>query len=204
MIEKKLLVLCITLTGLTPPVAQLKECKEVGPLRIPGCSNATLAELQLTNDKCGESIRIQKFTQWLDSIGKPCSTIVKDNSLRNRVQNDIAIYVKPFSTTVLERAFVAVGKWQKQNDLVRMLVPVKTRIDLPLIFRITDSLGIPENELSESLQNKTVITYVDSSRAEALRNGVTLTPTFVINGKRYQGYKDARWVLDAAENELEK
>lgn len=134
-----------------------------------------------------------------------CKRLYKDiaDSLKN-INGKIALYVKLFASSEANQALVAVRKWHKQGDLLYRLAPVKEMVTMDVVFHITDSLEIPHDELNKMVKSGEFRAYTDSSRAEGMRNGVEVTPTFFVNGKRYHGYKDIRWVLDAADYELWK
>jgi len=127
---------------------------------------------------------------------------VTDSIHARGLAEKIAVCAKPFGDTPLEYALVAAQRWQIQGTLLRALAPVKQRIDLQTVMHVIDSLGIPRREFSSRMQDRDVAALVKASRDEALANGVTVTPTFFVNGKRCQGYKDACWIVDAAEYEL--
>jgi protein-disulfide isomerase len=133
-----------------------------------------------------------------------CKRLYRDltDSLKsNNRSGKIAIAVKPFSTSLLDRALVAAQKWKKQGKILRALAPIKDRLTMETIMHIADSLHIPLAAFKKEIENDCTRSIAEMSRVEAVLNGVTVTPTFFINGKRYRGYKDARWVLDAAEYE---
>jgi hypothetical protein len=207
------------------------------------------------NQSCDIAIRLNRYFEWLDSLGKPCTEIEKSVKERYRYYledvrysvdlpefvfgdikspvllvayisiscplckklyrdladmlqqdrfNDVAFCIKPFAVTGLEEVLVLMQQKNMLDQFLRALVPVKERITMPIVNRIVDSLGVSLSDLKRSQDSLSTKNYLDSSRAEAIRNGVSVTPTFFINGKRYSGYKDARWVIDAVEYELEK
>jgi protein-disulfide isomerase len=116
----------------------------------------------------------------------------------------IAVCVKPFSQSQLEHALVATQKWNKQSEFLRTIAQVNDRITMEIVTLTIEKLKIPLAAFNEEINAKKTLTRVEASRAEALNNGVTSTPTIFINGKKYTGSKNAQWVIDAAEYELLK
>jgi hypothetical protein len=231
-------------------------CPEVKSFRIAQCGNATLEMLMKHWEPCALASRLAPFALWMDSLAKPCSTMISDlktryayfedtvrysidytgvsfegaadapvrivayismscpvckliysdlsDSLKNGRMHKMALYVKPVPATPLEYALAAFQKEHKQDALLRELAPIRERVDMPMILEIADSLGVPRQKVEQLSQSKAIMDYVASSRAEAIKNGVTATPTFFINNKRYRSYKGPRWVIDAADFELDK
>jgi glutaredoxin len=243
---------CIVLRSNAAEIA----CPEVAAFQITECGKATLESFSFEKSTCDPAFRIVQFVYWLDSLAKPCSTVIKSvreryafyrdttkypivypaaplagspdapvritayismscplckkicsdlaDSLQGRRARQMALYVKPASTTTLEHAFVAVQKCKKEAALFRALAPLKERVTMQTILGITDSIGINRQEFDRLLIDKATVAWTDSSRAEATRNGVTSVPTLFINGRPYPVYKTARWVIDAAEYEWKK
>jgi hypothetical protein len=247
------LAICL-LSATFQPVARDITCSEVKSLRIRECGDATLEVLNRQWDNCDIASRLLSFSHWMDSLSRPCSTIVGDlktrfayfedtvrfpidlsgvsfegpadapvrivlyvslscpvckwlycslsDSLKAGRINEIALYVKPFAVTPLERVFAVVQKERKQNELFHSLALVKERVTQEMVLRIADSLGISRQTTEKLSHSKAIADFVASSHSEAVKNGVTVTPTVFINGKRYHSYKNPRWVIDAAEFEL--
>lgn len=153
----------------------------------------------------GDSTASVKIMMYASMSCPLCKRLFKDaaDSLIKR-NKDVALYVKPFASSEPNQALVAIRKWNKHRELLYALAPVKEMVTMQIVFHITDSMNVPHDELNKIISSGEFRAYTDSSRAEGMRNGVDVTPTFFINGKRYHGYKDIRWVLDAADYELWK
>jgi protein-disulfide isomerase len=230
------------------------KCPQALLLSIDECKGETIESLMRKGSRCDIAKRLHSFERWLESIEKPCSTIVTDVKTRyayykdtDRVDIDtsdlafegaaqpkvkivayvslscplckrlyrditdslnvrrgpvkIAIAVKPFTSTPLDWALLASLRWKKQGDILRALALVKDRVTLDMVLHIADSLKIPLAAFKSDIEGDRTHFFSEVCKAEGIKNGVTVTPTFFINGKRYHGYKDARWVLDAAEFE---
>lgn len=107
--------------------------------------------------------------------------------------------IKPFPANKLNTALEALRYWNKQSSLLLSLASVKERITMDYILNFADSNGIPRDELLKKCDNEEIISSTESSYREAIRNGVSVTPTFFINGHPYRSYKDSQWVIDAVE-----
>lgn len=64
-------------------------------------------------------------------------------------------------------------------------------------------VGLDRAAFEDATRDPAVRDAVVASKKEGLRNGVEATPTFFINGRRWQGDLDADTVLDAIEEEAE-
>jgi len=231
-------------------------CPEAYDLRIHECGAKPLRSLVAAGNDCMTATRLLEFARWLESVEKPCSTIVSDVGARYASFRDTAVFpidysgvsfigrpeapvkiiayismscplckklyreiadslvspgrsdriafgVKPFAATQLEQALVAARNWDRQPRLLLALAPVTERITMNIVLKAADSIGIPAADFKRRIEDNQVAAQVAASRAEAIGNGVTVTPTFFINGKRYAGYKNSRWVVDAAEHEAQ-
>jgi glutaredoxin len=107
--------------------------------------------------------------------------------------------IKPFSSKPWDVALLASRTFGKQSVLLRSLANVSERISLAIILQKADSLGIPRKEFEKAIVDERIKDAADGSYREAVRNGVSLTPTLFIDNHRYKSYKDPRWVVDAAE-----
>lgn len=105
--------------------------------------------------------------------------------------------IKPFTVNRLNTALAAIGRWHGQASLLNSLAYVNERVSMERVLLLTDSLKIPRGDFLDSCNSSSMLSYVISSHDEGVRNGVSFTPAFFINGHRYQSYKDAQWVVDA-------
>jgi hypothetical protein len=109
---------------------------------------------------------------------------------------------KPFTSGTGDRALLAADRYKKYWDYIIALSNIKMRPDGPILLRVADSLGMPK-AFKNLLTDTTIRQRLEGFRKEGEINGVTMTPTFFINGKRYRSYKDPQWVVDAALYEYE-
>jgi protein-disulfide isomerase len=96
-------------------------------------------------------------------------------------------------------ALVASGRWHKQASLINALASVKDRITMEIITQVMDPLKVSQNDFANACKDRALISYVQRSYAEGIKNMVSVTPTFFISGHRYRCCKDIRWVVDAIE-----
>jgi protein-disulfide isomerase len=72
----------------------------------------------------------------------------------------------------------------------------------PLMAELADKLHLPKDELREALQAETYVERVKSDFIGGVRSGVNGTPTFFINGKRYEGSFEYEELLTAIQGQL--
>jgi protein-disulfide isomerase len=66
------------------------------------------------------------------------------------------------------------------------------QLGIPLLFELADQLGLPEEDLSDALENHEFLPRIRGDFLGGVRSGVNGTPTFFINGVRHDG----RWELE--------
>jgi predicted DsbA family dithiol-disulfide isomerase len=115
-----------------------------------------------------------------------------------------SLVAKPFTAGPGDRALMAAGQLKKYWEYICALQKIKIRPDDPVLLKIADSLKLPQTEFIDLLADGSTMQKLHEFREEGERNGVTLTPTVFINGKRYRSYKDPQWVIDAALYEYEQ
>jgi protein-disulfide isomerase len=111
--------------------------------------------------------------------------------------------IKVFSERSIDIALLAAGRFNRQCDLLLSLEDVKERISIPIIFRKAHEIGLPDSSFRALLQDSVLMKKARASVLEGEKIGVSVTPTVFINGRRYRGYKDPQWIVDAALYEYE-
>ena len=107
---------------------------------------------------------------------------------------------KPFSNTPQNKALMAAHSFNKFSEFMLSLAQRWGRVDENLIYTIADSLKIDMRTFRNLIENDPGIAkFVDESTQEGRANEVSLVPTIFMNGRRYDNYLDARWVVDAAQ-----
>jgi protein-disulfide isomerase len=131
-----------------------------------------------------------------------CKRVYKnlyDSVVTGSLKGKARLGIKPFSSKPWDLALLASRKFNRQADLIRSLAGVTERISLAIILDKADSIGIPRKEFEKAIDDARIKEAADESYREAVRNGVSLTPTIFIDNRRYKSYKDPQWVADAAE-----
>jgi hypothetical protein len=113
------------------------------------------------------------------------------------------LLAKPIGDGLGERALAAAQTEGKFWGLLLVLRGIKTRLSEDQIVHLADSIGLPEGRFRNLLKDPGISKHLEANSIEARKNGVSLTPTLFINGKRYASFKDPRWVVDAALYELD-
>jgi protein-disulfide isomerase len=142
------------------------------------------------------SLNIVVYVSMTCSLCKRLYDELLDSLEISPVGKSVNVIAKPFTTNEVDRLFTATAFWKKQSSLLRAIRPVKERITPELVYHITDSLGIPRDELVKMSSSSEITDLVKKSRDEGIRNGVSVTPTFFVNNIRYSSYKDITWILD--------
>jgi protein-disulfide isomerase len=79
------------------------------------------------------------------------------------------------------------GKFWEMHDL---LFENQSRLGEELFAELAEKLGLDAAELQDALANKTYEKHVRADFSGGVRSGVNGTPTFFINGDRYNGPMD--------------
>lgn len=108
------------------------------------------------------------------------------------------LMIKPFGASTQNHILVAALPKGKYFDLFLAIADVKVRLDPPLMLSIADSIGLSSKELMTLAKGAKADSLVLHSLAEAKKNDVPIAPTFFINHIRYKGFKDPKWLIDAA------
>lgn len=76
------------------------------------------------------------------------------------------------------------------------------RMDIESIVGYAKHLGLDEKQFIKDLQDKAMSDKVESDFESGVRSGVNGTPTFFINGKRFDGDWDEPYLLAALKEAL--
>lgn len=88
------------------------------------------------------------------------------------------------------------GKFWPMHDL---LLENQSRLSASLFAELTKSLGLNPAELEAALQKNTFERNVHQDFTGGVRSGVNGTPTFFLNGERYDGARDYQSMAAAME-----
>jgi protein-disulfide isomerase len=75
-------------------------------------------------------------------------------------------------------------------------------LSLPLLFRLAAALHLSDSALRDALENGTFEPKVRSDFVGGVRSGVNGTPTFFINGERYDGLQNFDVLAEAIDTRL--
>jgi protein-disulfide isomerase len=137
-----------------------------------------------------------------------CKLALKDMSTEvtsGKLAGKVILVAKPFSTGIADKALMLAHKQHKFWEFITVLQPVKQRLDRSLLITVAYNAGIQADSFTAMLDNPDTLIErtLNRSRDEAVRNGVTITPTIFLDFRRYRSYKDIRWLIDAAEYRYE-
>ena len=117
---------------------------------------------------------------------------------KGKLLNKARIGVKVLSAHPNDVSLLAAEKFGKQSEFLLSLAGVEERISLTIIKQKAHDIGIPDSEFCRLLRDPVLLRAAQASAQEGGKNGVTVTPTVFINGKRYRSFKDPEWIVDAA------
>jgi protein-disulfide isomerase len=76
------------------------------------------------------------------------------------------------------------------------------RLSTPLLFRLAWALGLSQTSLREALQRRLYAAKVRADFIGGVRSGVNGTPTFFLDGRRYEGLIDHAALVAAIDTRL--
>lgn len=140
------------------------------------------------------------ITAYASSTCNLCKVIVRaveDSILRGSLNSKAVLVIKPFSAGIGDMAKMAAFKQQQFKRYSDALAIITGRFTEKDLLTIADSIGLDMSAFTAALKDSTTRALLLKSRTEGVENGVEVTPTFFINGKRYRSYKDPQWIIDA-------
>jgi protein-disulfide isomerase len=140
------------------------------------------------------------ITAYTSSSCNLCKVIVRaveDSILHGSLKNKAILVIKPFSAGIGDMAKMAAFKQNQFKTYSDALAQITGRFTEKDLHSIADSIGLDMRSFTTALNDSTTRAFLLKSRAEGMRNGVEVTPTFFINSKRYRSYKDPQWIVDA-------
>ena len=91
------------------------------------------------------------------------------------------------------------GKFWEMHDAIFENQP---SLSLPLLAELSEALGLSAEEAGSSLKSHAFAEKVRNDFLGGVRSGVNGTPTFFINGQRYQGMYEFEDLVEAIDAEL--
>lgn len=157
-----------------------------------GTANCTLVEYgDYQCPYCGQAYPIVKRIQ--KHFGKKLRFVFRNFPLNE---------MHPYAEAAAETAEFAgsKGKFWEMHDLL-----YENQADLggPLYLKLAGDLGLSSADLRKSLEKREFLARVKSDFAGGVRSGVNGTPSFYINGERYDGSFEYEDLLGAIQGALE-
>ena len=108
----------------------------------------------------------------------------------------------PYARIAAEAAEASglLGKFWPMHD---MIYENQDDLSPESLAQWAQALGLAPIPFKEALKNPEIAKRIKEDRSSGIRSGVNGTPTFYINGKRFDGSPDYDSLLDALEAELE-
>jgi protein-disulfide isomerase len=182
--------------------AALKERYEGLTLNVPGARMAMSPFA--TAGKPGAPVVITVYMSGSCPLCKRLCTQLYDAVTIGPLAGVAILSVKPFTAGPADLALAGAEQCGAFWRYLRALAAVETRPDQKLLQHLADSRGLPAKRFGRALRSDSLVAALDGWGREGRALGVTVTPTFFINGRRYHGYKDSRWVVDATQYEQER
>ena len=88
--------------------------------------------------------------------------------------------------------------WQMHN----LIYENQQRLNLPTLIQLGQQLGLPAAEIERSVEEKTYQDKIQEDFIGGVRSGVNGTPTFFINGRKYNGSYALEDLISTIEQEL--
>ena len=120
------------------------------------------------------------------------------------IKKKAILYLKPILPNISNMALIAAQKMGKFWEYYHSLEKVKKRLDEKILLSKAKKLKLPLKEFKKMLYYEENKKLLQSYKAEAIKNGVEITPTLFINNRRYSSYKNPQWIIDLVEYEYEK
>ena len=139
---------------------------------------------------CGAAYPVVKRLQ--KTLGK---------KLRFVFRNFPVTQAHPYALIAAEAAEAAAlqGKFWEMHDL---LYENQTRLAPDIIPAWAKKIGLDLEKLGNDIKQGVVEQQIKEDRQSGIRSGVNGTPTFYVNGTRYDGSPDYDSLLEALESEL--
>jgi len=88
--------------------------------------------------------------------------------------------------------------WEMHNAIFEN----QPRLSLPLLAELAQALGLPSEDLLSALESREFLSAIKADFLGGVRSGVNGTPTFFINGYRYEGLNEFEDLAEAIDAEL--
>lgn len=82
------------------------------------------------------------------------------------------------------------GEKNRFWEMHDLLFENQARLGMPLLVELTQKLGLPIRDLENALENETYAPKIQKDFVGGIKSSVNRSPTFFINGERYNGNLD--------------
>ena len=120
------------------------------------------------------------------------------------IEKKAVLNLKPILPNISNMALLAAQKMGKFWEYYHSLEKEEKRLDEKILVSKAKKLKLPVEEFKKMLYDEESKKIIEGYKAEAIKNGITITPTLFINNRRYSSYKDPQWIIDLVEYEYEK
>ncbi len=124
---------------------------------------------------CGEAYPLVKRVQ--EQFGERLRFVFRNFPLRE---------AHPFAEVAAETAEFAAAHelfWEMHD----LLYEYQANLALPTLFQLAESIGLDSKKLETALERKIYVPKIQQDFMGGVKSGVNGTPTFFINGQRYNG-----------------
>lgn len=139
---------------------------------------------------CGNAYPIVKDIQ--ERLGKELKFVFRNFPLRK-------IHPNSFATSVATEAASLQGKFWEMHD---MIFENQKILDADSILLFACKLGLDVERFKNDIQQKELADKVEKDFESGIRSGVNRTPTFFINGSKYEGSYNRDELFQNLKNQL--
>jgi len=142
------------------------------------------------------------------SIGCPaCKQVcgfLYDSVTTGSLRGKAKLCVKLLTVTDRDIALLAADKCGMSWKFMKQVAAIAKRLDKPVLYDVAKRVGIPMECFEAAMNDEKLRERALASRREAQANGVTVTPTLFLNGRRYESYHHPDWITDAVDYEYRR
>jgi protein-disulfide isomerase len=120
-----------------------------------------------------------------------------------RLKGKAKMISKPLVAGTPNLILMAAYQMGKFSEFMLALAARGGRVDEDMLNAIADELKLDKTTLKKISEDPALKKRIELVETEANKNGVTHTPYYFINGRKYNSVLDAQWVIDAIDFELE-
>lgn len=137
------------------------------------------------------------FIQGECSLCKRMSCELYTEATTGLLKGKARLQLKPFTSGIADRALFAAHDQDKFWPYLALLRENTERTDSTIVLALARKAGLDLPRFRRAMESDRCTRLLTRSAAEGKRVGVTVTPTYFVDGYRYRSYKDTRWVVDA-------